>query len=77
MTDPQTTQQKAILQLMLFMTGVIALIFATMCLAMPSSVEEMVGLDAETVNILGIALTAIGLGDLVVSLIVFKRKDKK
>ncbi len=77
MNNAQTKQQKAMMRVMLFVTGVIALIFATMCLAMPLSVEEMVGLDPETVNILGIALTIIGLGDLLVSLVIFKRRDRK
>lgn len=77
MNNAQTKQQKAMMRVMLFVTGVIALIFATMCLAMPLSVEEMVGLDPEIVNILGIALTIIGLGDLLVSLVIFKRRDRK
>ncbi len=73
----QNTQQKAMIRILLFMTGIMALIMATFCLAMPSSVEDMVGLDHETVNIVGYVLTAVGLGDLVVSLIIFKQRDKK
>ncbi len=77
MTNPQTPQQKTLIRILLFITGIMTLIVATICLAMPSDVEEIVGLDHKTINILGYALTAIGLGDLAVSLIIFKQRDRK
>ncbi|MGH1455255.1 MAG: hypothetical protein ACRBDI_00585 [Alphaproteobacteria bacterium] len=77
MSTPQTQQQKTIIRIMLFMTGIIALVLATMCFAIPENIEEMMSMDTETVNILGIILTVIGLGDLAVSLIIFKRRDRK
>lgn len=70
-------QQTAMIQIALFMTGVMALFLATACLAIPSTIEKMIGMDAETINILGYALTAVGIGDLVVSTLVFRRREKK
>jgi len=77
MTSPQMPKQKQLLRAVIFMAGIMALIVATICLAMPKSIEDMVGLDHETTNILGYALTAVGLGDIIVSLIIFKPRDRK
>ncbi len=73
--NQQNTKTAA--RIMLFITGIIALVFATMCFAIPDNITSITGLDKDTTNILAIALTVIGFADLFASLVLFKPEDRK
>ncbi len=78
MNSPKDNPHKyTFIKLVLLQTGFLFIVFSSLILAYPEDAHYHLGMDQETLNILAYALMMVGVSDLIISLFIFRKKERK
>ncbi len=75
--DQIPPEAQKVLQLTMLLSGIVMITISTYLLIDPASIEALIGFDRQTTQIFAFALLLAGAMDMALSLIVFRKKDKK